>query len=52
MHIEIPYATNNNVVSKAELRNWLKPDETMEESQKAVDELEAKNPSVKDLIGE
>ena len=49
---QLTYATNNNVVSKAELRNWLKPDETMEESQKAVEELEAKNPSVKDLIGE
>lgn len=49
---QLIYGVNNNIISKPELRNWLKPDETMEESQKAVEELEAKNPSVKDLIGE
>ena len=49
---QLTYAMNNNIISKPELRNWLKPDETMEESQKAVEELEAKNPSIKDLIGE
>lgn len=49
---QLTYGVNNNIISKPELRNWLKPDETMEESQKAVEELEAKNPSVKDLIGE
>lgn len=49
---QLTYGVNNNIISKPELRNWLKPDETMEESQRAVEELEAKNPSVKDLIGE
>lgn len=42
---------NQNVISKAELRNWIKPDEEMEQSEKAVAEIEASNPSVDDLLG-
>jgi hypothetical protein len=42
---------NQNVISKAELRNWIKPDEDMEQSEKAVAEIEASNPSVDDLLG-
>jgi hypothetical protein len=42
---------NKNVISKAELRNWIKPDEEMEQSEKAVAEIEASNPSVDDLLG-
>lgn len=42
---------NKNVISEAELRNWIKPDEDMEQSQKAIDEIKANNPSVDDLLG-
>ena len=42
---------NQNVISKAELRNWIKPDEDMEQSEKAVAEIEESNPSVDDLLG-
>ena len=42
---------NKNVISKAELRNWIKPDEDMEQSEKAVAEIEATNPSIDDLLG-
>lgn len=42
---------NQNVISRAELRNWIKPDEDMEQSQKAVDEIKANNPTVDDLLG-
>lgn len=42
---------NQNVISKAELRNWIKPDEDMEQSEKAVIEIEEANPTIKDLLG-
>ena len=42
---------DKNVISKAELRNWIKPDETIEESQEAVDKIKATNPSIKDILG-
>ena len=42
---------NKNVISDAELRNWIKPDEDMEQSEKAVEEIKAKQPSVDDLLG-
>lgn len=48
-HLTIGY--EKNVISKAELRNWIKPDEDMEQSQKAVDEIEENNPSIDDLLG-
>ena len=42
---------NKNVISDAELRNWIKPDEDMEQSEKAVEEIKAKQPSIDDLLG-
>ena len=42
---------NKNVISDAELRNWIKPDEDMEQSEKAVEEIKAKQPNVDDLLG-
>ena len=43
---------DKGVIKKEELRNWLKPTETMEESKEAIDEIKNNNPSVSDLIGE
>ena len=48
---QLTYAQNKGVVSKVELRQWLKPDETLEESQKAIKEIEEQEPSVDDLLG-
>lgn len=42
---------NKGVISKAELRNWIKPDEDIEQSKKAVAKIQADNPSVDDLLG-
>lgn len=38
-------------ISKAEVRNTIKDNETMEESEQAISELEAKNPTAKQLLG-
>lgn len=48
-HMTIGY--DKNVISKAELRNWIKPDEDIEQSEKAVAEIEENNPSIDDLLG-
>lgn len=48
---QLTYAQNKGVVSKVELRQWLKPDETLEESEKAIQEIEKQEPSVDDLLG-
>jgi hypothetical protein len=43
---------NQGVVSKVELRRYLKPDETLEEAEKVIEEIESKEPTTKDLLGE
>ena len=43
---------NQGVIEKAELRQWLKPDETLEEAREKIAEIEANEPSIKDLLGE
>lgn len=48
---QLTYAQNKGIVSKVELRQWLKPDETLEESQKAIDEIKEQEPSTDDLLG-
>ena len=48
---QLTYAENKGVISKVELRQWLKPDETLEESEKAIKEIETNNPDIKQLLG-
>lgn len=48
---QLTYAQNKGIVSKVEIRQWLYPDETIEESQKAIDEIAESEPSVDDLLG-
>ena len=48
---QLTYAQNKGIVSKVEVRQWLKPDETLEESEKAIKEIEEEEPSVDDLLG-
>ena len=48
---QLTYAQNKGIISNVELRQWLKPDETLEESQKAIKEIKENDPSLKDLVG-
>jgi len=48
---QLTYAQSKGVVSKVELRQWLKPDETLEESEKAIKEIEEQEPSIEELVG-
>ena len=48
---QLTYAQNKGVVSKVELRQWLYPDETLEESEKAIKEIEEEEPTTEDLLG-
>lgn len=41
---------SQGVISKAELRNWIIPNETLEESKKAIEEIEEETPSVNKLL--
>lgn len=44
-------AQAKGIISEVEVRQWLKPDETLEDSQKAIDEIRATNPTVEDMFG-
>ena len=44
-------AQSKGIISEVEVRQWLKPDETLEDSQKAIEEIKASEPSVEDLVG-
>lgn len=43
-------ANSKGIVSDIEVRQWLKPDETLEDSEKAIAEIKASEPSVDELI--
>lgn len=43
---------SKGVIKKAELRQYLKPHETLEEAQAVIDEIKEQNPSTNDLLGE
>ena len=42
---------SKGVVKKEELRQWIYPDEDIEDSKKAVEEIKKYNPDVQDLLG-
>ena len=48
---QLVVAQGKGIVSDAEVRQWLKPTETMEESEKAIEEIRATQPSVEQLVG-
>ena len=48
---QLTYANNKGIISDVELRQWLKPDETLEESEKALLEIKENNPSMEDMLG-
>jgi len=48
---QMVYANNKGIIADVEVRQWLKPDETLEESQKAIDEIKKTQPTVEELMG-
>lgn len=48
---QLAQGVNNGTIARWELRNWLKPSETREESEEAIKEIKESNPTVEDLIG-
>ena len=48
---QLIWANNNGIISDIEIRQWLKPDETLEESQKAIAEIKEQTPSIEDMLG-
>ena len=48
---QLTYANNKGIISDVELRQWLKPDETIEESQKALAEIKDNEPNIEDMLG-
>ena len=44
-------AQAKGIVSEVEVRQWLKPDETLEDSQKAIEEIKASEPTVEQIVG-
>ena len=48
---QLTYANKQGIISDVELRQWLKPDETLEESEKALQEIKENNPSMEDMLG-
>ena len=48
---QLIWANNNGIISDVEVRQWLRPDETLEESQKAIEEIKEQEPGIDDLLG-
>jgi hypothetical protein len=48
---QMTWANKNGIVSDTEVRQWLKPDETLEDSEKAIEEIKENNPSIDDILG-
>jgi hypothetical protein len=48
---QLKEAESIGIIDKVEVRQWLKPNETLEESQQAIDKIKQENPSISDLIG-
>lgn len=48
----LTYGESNGIVKKVELRQWIYPDETLEESQQVIDEIAEENPTIQQLLGE
>ena len=42
---------SKGIISEVELRQWYKPDETIEDSEKAIAEIKASEPNIDDLFG-
>ncbi len=43
---------NQGVIKKSELRQFIKPEETLEQAQAVIDEIKKESPTTKDLLGD
>ena len=50
-YTQMTWGNKNGIVKDVEMRQWLYPDETLEESQKAIDEIKEQQPSVDEILG-
>ena len=48
---QLTWLNNKGIVSDVEVRQWYKPDETLEESERAIQEIKENQPNVEDLLG-
>ena len=48
---QLTWGFKNNIVKDVEVRQYLYPDETLEESQKAIDEIKEQQPNVDEILG-
>lgn len=48
---QLVQAKNLGIASSVELRQWMNPDEDIEESKKAIEDIKKEEPSVDDLMG-
>ena len=48
---QLMQAESKGIVSKVEIRQWLNPDETLEEAEEKIKEIEESNPDIKQLLG-
>lgn len=48
---QLSQGESKGVIKKAELRQYLKPHETLEEAQAVIDEIKNQNPNISDLLG-
>ena len=48
---QLVVAEGKGIMSKAELRQWLRPDETIEDSKKAIEEIASEQPSIENILG-
>lgn len=48
---QLTYANNKGIISDVELRQWLKPDESLEESEKAILEIKEQEPTTEEILG-
>lgn len=49
---QLVQGVSKGVIREAELRQYMKPHETLEEAQAVIDEIKANSPKVNDLLGE
>lgn len=49
---QLVQGVSQGVIKKEELRQFIKPEETLEEAEKAIQQIKEQNPTTKDLLGE
>ena len=48
---QLIWAKNNGIVKEVEIRQWMYPDETLEQSEKIIQEIKDEEPSYEDMLG-